>query len=54
VDHWFLNAMNENMSPGYVERMKDKAYKDWGQRFWWAPNEPAPDRAPDMEAALGR
>lgn len=52
IDHGFMNAMNEAMSPGYLARMKERASKDWGQKFWWAPNEAAPSRAPDLEAAL--
>lgn len=52
IDHGFMNALNEAMSPGYLARMKERASKDWGQKFWWAPNEALPSRAPDMEAAL--
>ena len=52
IDHGFMNAMNESMSPGYLSRMKQNAYKNWKQRFWWAPNETLPSRAPDLSAAL--
>jgi hypothetical protein len=52
IDHGFMNAINESLSPGYLSRMKDRAYKDWNQRMWWAPNEAVPGRAPDLGAAL--
>lgn len=54
MDHAFLNAMNENMSPGYLSRMKQRAQKDWGNgSFWWQPNQTSPDRAPEFEKAFG-
>lgn len=52
VDHGFMNALNEMMSPGYLARMKDRAYKDWGSRYWYAPADKLPSRAPDFSAAL--
>lgn len=54
VEHGFTNAINENLSPGYLARMKKNAMKNWGQRYWWAPDEVVPDRAPDFENAMGQ
>ena len=54
IDHGFLNAMNENLSPGYLSRMQQRAYKDWQQRYWWAPRDGMPDRAPDIMGAFGQ
>jgi hypothetical protein len=54
VDHGFANAMNEALSPGYLSRVEQRAAKDWGQRYWWAPRDQMPARAPDLEAAFGR
>jgi hypothetical protein len=48
VDHGFMNALNESLSPGYLARQKERAYKDWGSRYWWAPNDTLPQRAPAM------
>jgi hypothetical protein len=48
-----LHALQENLSPGYLARIKKKALKDWGQDYWWAPGEAAPDRAPDLSAVGG-
>jgi hypothetical protein len=52
VDHGFVNAMNESMSPGYLARQQQRAAKEWGQRYWWRPQDTTPQRAPDMAAAL--
>ena len=51
-DHLLLQGLQENLSPGYLQRMKDKARKDWGQGYWWQPGEATPDRAPDFSKAL--
>ena len=52
IEHGFLNALNESMSPGYLARVQSRAYKDWGQKMWWAPADAMPSRAPDLSAAL--
>lgn len=53
IDHGFMNALNENMSPGYLARVRQRAYKDWGQTHWWAPQDVLPQRAPDLGAVAG-
>lgn len=53
-EHWFLHNAQEAVNPGYLARMKQRAMKDWGQGFWWAPGDAAPDRAPDMAHAVGK
>jgi hypothetical protein len=45
--------MNENLSPGYLSRMQQRAQKDWGTGYWWAPRDTLPSRAPDLEHAVG-
>lgn len=54
LDHLFMHAIQENLSPGYLQRQKDRARKDWGQDYWWEPGESMPDRAPDLSAMGGR
>lgn len=55
LEHGLTHAMQENMSPGYLARMKQRARKDWGQRsYWWAPGEMQPDRPPNIGAAVGQ
>ena len=53
-DHILLHSIQENLSPGYLDRQKTKAYKDWNQGFWWQPGQATPDRAPDMAATGGQ
>lgn len=53
VDHMVMHDLQEQLSPGYLRRMRRRAKKDWGQDYWWAPGEPLPDRAPDIGAAAG-
>jgi hypothetical protein len=52
VDHSFMNAVHENLSPGYLNRAKKRAQKSWGQDYWWAPEDAFPERAPDLSAAV--
>jgi hypothetical protein len=52
-EHWVIHSLQEAVNPGYLERMKRRAQKDWGQGYWWAPGEALPDRAPDPAAAFG-
>ena len=52
IDHGFMNSLNESMSPGYLSKMKARAAKDWGQSYWWAPEDTMPDRAPDLAEAF--
>ncbi len=52
VDHGFMNAVNESLSPGYLSRMQQRASRDWNQKFWWSPKDKLPGRAPDFEAAV--
>jgi hypothetical protein len=54
MDHMILHSIQENLSPGYMARMKDRARKDWEQDYWWAPGESTPQRAPDMQAMGGK
>jgi hypothetical protein len=52
-DHAFIHNAQEAANPGYLNRMRSRAMKDWGQDYWWEPGEFVPDRAPDMGAAIG-
>lgn len=53
IDHLVLHDLQEQLSPGYLRRMKQRARKDWHQSYWWEPGEGLPERAPNPEAALG-
>lgn len=52
-DHMGLAALQENLSPGYMARVQGRARREWGQDFWWAPDETLPERGPDFTAILG-
>jgi hypothetical protein len=54
LEHSFLNAVNENLSPGYLARIQGRAKKDWGTDYWWKPRDAMPDRAPDIAGAFGQ
>lgn len=53
VDHMGMHALQENLSPGYLSRMQQRAQKDWGSDYWWRPGTGIPDRAPNLGAAFG-
>ena len=53
LDHLLLHSLQENLSPGYLDRQRSRAQKDWEQGYWWTPGETAPDRAPDVSAIGG-
>lgn len=53
VDHAVMHDLQEQLSPGYLSRMKRRARKEYGQGFWWEPGEAMPERAPDMSTATG-
>lgn len=47
-----IDQAQEALNPGYLGRMRQRAVKDWGTSWWWAPGELTPDRAPDL-ATMG-
>lgn len=54
LDNAGLHALQENLSPGYLSRIQNKARKDWKQEYWWKPGgDFAPERAPSFEQLAG-
>jgi hypothetical protein len=53
LDAAFLHQLQENLSPGYLQRQKAKAMKDWNQRMYWEPGQALPGRAPDFTQVAG-
>jgi hypothetical protein len=61
LDQAMLNQMQEQLSPGYLDRMKARAEREWGATWWWAPQDTGileggmegPERAPNFANALG-
>lgn len=54
LDHAGMHALQENLSPGYLGKMQQRAAKEWGQSYWWSPTDTAPKRAPDFGKAVGQ
>jgi len=54
VDHAGMHALQENLSPGYLSKMQQRANQEWGQQYWWRPGTGLPDRAPDLGKAVGQ
>lgn len=52
IDHGALHEMQEQLSPGYLSRMRATQAKEYNSSFWWEPGHTRP-RAPNFEAALG-
>jgi hypothetical protein len=54
IDHAGMHAIQENLSPGYLGKMQQRAAKDWGQGYWFPPGTGLPQRAPDLGKAVGQ
>lgn len=54
LDHMFMHSVQENLSPGYLERQRARARSEWGQDYWWGLGEGMPERAPDLSAIGGQ
>lgn len=54
LDQAALHAIQENLSPGYLSRMQQRARKDWNQEFYWQPGSGLPDRGPSFEQLAGQ
>jgi hypothetical protein len=53
LDRNVFFQMQEYFSPGYIDRMKDRAAERNGTQYWWDPKDRVPDQAPNLEAAVG-
>lgn len=52
IDHFWVNDWLEQANPGYLRRMRQRAQKEWGQDYWWQPEDGTPDRAPNPGALI--
>lgn len=54
LDHLLLHGIQENLSPGYLQRQRARHQKDWGGSYWWEPGADFDEmRAPDLGASVG-
>ena len=53
TDHIIFQNAQEALNPGYLDSMRARTQREFGNDWWWAPGEVAPDRAPDLGNAFG-
>jgi len=51
LDHMVFQQVFEALSPGYLQSIRSRTMRDYGQDWWWSPGEFSPDRAPDLGRA---
>lgn len=47
LNHLIFNQLSDQFAPGYLERAQDRARRQ-GETYWWQPDQPLPERAPDL------
>lgn len=52
-DHLIFQQLQESLSPGYLSRMEGRARREFGQKYFWKPGTPLPQRGPDMSRMAG-
>lgn len=61
LDQAGLNQLQEFLSPGYLDKMKARAQREWDSTYWWEPEGTGlltgdmtlPERAPALSSAIG-
>ena len=53
MDHLVFQQIAEALSPGYLNSVRQKTMKDYGQEWWWQPGDMAPERPPNPAAIIG-
>lgn len=53
TDHLIFQNAQEALNPGYLDSMRSRTQREFGNDWWWAPGELTPDRAPDVGNAFG-
>ena len=54
TDHLIFQEMQNYFSPGYLNSIRAKAYRDAGTTYWWNPGAPADNiRAPNLQSMIG-
>jgi hypothetical protein len=49
-----VRMMVDPEAPARMRRLERRYVNERGQEYWWRPGQTSPDRAPDLEAALGQ
>lgn len=53
TNHLILQQLQEMANPGYNDRVRDRAQREFNTTSWWEPGETTPRRAPDLGKAVG-
>lgn len=53
IDHTFFQALQENLSPGYLGRAERRARRQHDQDYWWQLGTGMPERGPNLTKLLG-
>lgn len=54
TNHLILQQLQEMANPGYNDRVRDRAQREFNTTSWWEPGDTAPRRAPDFGKAIGK
>lgn len=54
MEHLVWQRVMESMSPGYLNMIRSRTAKEYGQDWWWKPGAAAPQRLPELGAAVER
>lgn len=54
MDRFVWNKLIEEVDPGYFDKAERRQRSTFGTTYWWEPDEEAPERAPNLEAAVGQ
>jgi len=54
MEHLVWQRVMDNLSPGYLARMRRRHLRDFKQDWWWRPGEPVPRRTPELGVAFER
>jgi hypothetical protein len=54
IDHLIWQQVMESLSPGYLSSIRRRTQREFQQQWWWEPGEHAPERLPNLGAALER
>lgn len=53
TNHLILQQLQEMANPGYNDRVRDRAQRQFDTTSWWEPGQMVPRRAPDFGKAVG-
>lgn len=52
TDHLIFQAAQEALNPGYLDSVRSRTEREFGNDWWWSPGPGLPERGPDIGAAF--